>query len=276
MMVWIRLPSCISHSSLSMKQSRRHWVRGLREKNSKTIKFALGAAISDWCTLKLYFRHILILTEGNVGRYNKTIYSVSVSASLVPLWFSCWSFAWSWKKLGVWSFSKDFKRSEFCVTLKTSVREDWSTEVAGEPFTNKPFSSNTWNFRTYLYKIYELMNCLNWKKTCSRISHNALSPPHHLSITHPLQSLHTDRRKSTGYIHIITIAAKDQHQHPDQLLPDHLEPRPCPVSGQGRRGQLLSSRPGPWNKIHISIQINKVEIMFNISAQSPRSLLPLS
>ena len=168
MMVWTRLPSWISHSSLSMKQSRRHWVRGLREKNSKTIKFALGAAISDWCTLKLYFRHILILTEGNVGRYNKTIYSVSVSASLVPLWFSCWSFAWSWKKLGVWSFSKDFKRSEFCVTLKTSVREDWSTGVAGEPFTNKPFSSNTWNFRTCLYKIYELFEL---KKTCSRISH---------------------------------------------------------------------------------------------------------
>ena len=120
MMVWTRLPSWISHSSLSMKQSRRHWVRGLREKNSKTTKFALGAAISDWCTLKLYFRHILILTEGNVGRYNKTIYSVSVSASLVPLWFSCWSFAWSWKKLGVWSFSKDLLEGQSFVSPSKS------------------------------------------------------------------------------------------------------------------------------------------------------------
>ena len=147
------------------------------------------------------------------------------------------------KKLGVWSFSKDFKRSEFCVTLKTSVREDWSTGVAGEPFTNKPFSSNTWNFRTYLYKIYELFEL---KKTCSRISHNALSPPHHLSITHPLQSLQTDRRKSTDYIHIITITAKDQHQHPERLVHSFYLTivKPDPVLSQARVGEASSCQVG--------------------------------
>ena len=178
-MVWTRLPSWISHSSLSMKQSRRHWVRGLREKNSKTIKFALGAAISDWCTLKLYFRHILILTEGNVGRYNKTIYSVSVSASLVPLWFSCWSFAWSWKSWECGHFQRISKGQSFVLPSKRR----WERIGRQGLPANLSLISHFPAIPGILGLIFiKSMNCLNWKKTCSQISHNSLSPPHHLSI----------------------------------------------------------------------------------------------
>ena len=203
MMVWTRLPSWISHSSLSMKQSRRHWVRGVREKNSKV------------CSRSRHFwlEHVKAIhsTHSYLNGRKRKEDTIKQFILFLPLSFLSGLVVGLLHDPGKsWEcghFQRIWKGQSF---VSPSKRRSERIGRQGLP-ANLSLISHFPAIPGILGLIFiKSMNCLNWKKECSQISHNVLSPPHHLSITDPsLQSLQTDRRKSTDYIHLITITAKD-------------------------------------------------------------------